>query len=143
MLRSGICLAETEDEKGAVYRFRYDVYVEELGRYGAAADHENRRLVEPEDATARIFYAAQDGEVVATSRLSWGGDAPFSERPIEHYQLAPFLEELAPETIAVGERGMVKPALRGSALFLERGQFSARFAAGSAPSPAAPGSRRS
>ena len=38
MLRSGIHLAESEDEKEAVYRFRYDVYVEEMGRYGAAAE---------------------------------------------------------------------------------------------------------
>ena len=127
MVRSGIHLAEHEDEKEAVYRFRYDVYVEEMGRYGTAADHANRRLVEPEDATARIFYAAEDGVVVATSRFSWGGDAPFSERLIEHYQLAPFLAEMAPERIAVGERGMVVPRLRGSAIFRELGNFSKSF----------------
>jgi hypothetical protein len=59
VIRQGIHLAETEAEKQAVYRFRYDVYVEEMGRYGGAADHVNRLLVEPEDATARIFYARQ------------------------------------------------------------------------------------
>jgi hypothetical protein len=80
LIRSGIHSAETEDEKRAIYRFRYDVYVEEMGRYASVADHENRLLVEPEDETGRIFYAAQDGEVVGTSRLSWGGDAPFSDR---------------------------------------------------------------
>jgi hypothetical protein len=127
MVRDGIHLAESEAEKEAVYRFRYDVYVEEMGRYGAAADHANRRLVEPEDATARIFYAAEDGRVVATSRFTWGGDAPFSERLVEHYQLAPFLAEMAPERIAVGERGMVVPELRGSPLFAELGRFSQAF----------------
>jgi Cyclic nucleotide-binding domain len=128
MVRPGIHQAESEAEKQAVYRFRYDVYVEEMGRYGAAADHASRRLVEPEDATARIFYAAErDGTVVATSRFSWGGDAPFSERLIEHYQLAPFLAEMAPERIAVGERGMVVPRLRGSELFRQLGQFSRHF----------------
>ena len=114
MIRSGMHLAETEEEKEAVYRFRYDIYVEEMGRSSAAADHENRRLVESEDETARIWYAAQDGEVVATHRFSWGGDAPFTERLIEGYQLAPFLKELPPETMVVGERGMVVPRLRGS-----------------------------
>ncbi len=127
MIRAGIHLAESEDEKEAVYRFRYDVYVEEMGRYGAAADHANRRLVEPEDATARIFYAAEDGAVVATSRFSWGGDAPFSQRLIEHYQLAPFLAEMVQGRIAVGERGMVVPRLRGSEIFRELGRFSGRF----------------
>jgi hypothetical protein len=127
MIRPGTHLAESEQEKLAVYRFRYDVYVEEMGRYGGAADHERRLLVEPEDATARIFYAAQEGEVVATSRFSWGGDAPFTERLIDHYQLAPFLAELPPETMAVGERGMVVPRLRGSEIFRELGRFSQRF----------------
>ncbi len=127
MLRDGMHLATTEEEKEAVYRFRYGVYVEEMGRYAEAADHENRRFCEPEDDTARIWYAAQDGEVVATHRLSWGGDAPFSERLIEHYQLAPFLAELLPETMAVGERGMASPRLRGSALYQKLGQYSASF----------------
>ena len=120
-------LAETGKEKEAIYRFRYDVYVEEMGRYGGAADHEGRRLVEPEDETARIWYATQDGEVVATHRFSWGGDAPFSERLREHYQLAPFLEELPPETLVVGERGMVVPRLRGSDVFRELGRFASGF----------------
>ena len=124
MLRAGIQLAESDAEKEAVYRLRYDVYVQEMGRYGASADHANRRLTEPEDETGRIYYAAKDGRVVATQRLSWGGDAPFSSRLIEQYQLAPFLAEMAPERIAVGERAMVIPALRGSALFRELQQAS-------------------
>jgi CRP-like cAMP-binding protein len=98
-----------------------------MGRSGKAADHENRVLIEPEDETARIFYAAEDGEVVATSRFSWGGDAAFSERLVEGYQLAPFLAELPPETMAVGERGMVVTRLRGSPIFQELGRFSSRF----------------
>ena len=48
-MEPGIHLAETEEEKEAVFRFRYDVYVEEMGRYGAVADHEHRLLFEPED----------------------------------------------------------------------------------------------
>ncbi len=42
-------LAESAEEKEAVYRFRYSVYVEEMGRYQQSADHAGRRLVEPED----------------------------------------------------------------------------------------------
>jgi len=127
MIRSGIRMAQTDEEKLAVYRFRYDIYVEEMGRYRAVADHVRRLLVEPEDETARIFFAAQDGEVVATSRLSWGGDGPFSARQIEHYQLEPFLAELPPEAMAVGERGMVAARLRGGPLFSDLRQVSRRF----------------
>jgi hypothetical protein len=127
MVRSGVHLAETEEEKNAVYRLRYDIYVRELGWFGDEADHDGKIFVEPEDDTARIFYAAVDDEVVATSRFNWGGDAPFSQRLIDEYDLEPFLAELPPDTMAVGERGMVKPELRGSPIFSELGQFSAQF----------------
>ena len=33
MVRSGIHKAEKQDGRRAVYRFRYDLYVEEMGRY--------------------------------------------------------------------------------------------------------------
>lgn len=128
MIRPGTHQAESDEEKEAVYRFRYEVYVAEMGRYGEAADHERQRLEEEEDETARIFYAADDdGRVVATSRMSWGGDAPFTHRLIEHYMLEPFLAELPPEAMAVGERGMVRPELRGSPLFFELGEYSGQF----------------
>jgi predicted GNAT family N-acyltransferase len=127
MIRRGIHRAESDEEKLAVYRFRYDVYVEEMGRYGDAADHERRVLTEPEDETAHIFYAAPEGNVVATARMSWGGDGPFSARQIESYQLQPFLAEVALEAIAVGERGMVAPELRGSDTFRQLNRETRRF----------------
>ena len=112
-------LAETDEQKEAVYRFRYTVYVEEMGRYQGSADHTGRRLVEPDDDQSWIFYArADDGEVVGTARLSWGGNG-FTERQIEEYRLDPFLAELPPEHIALGERVMVKPELRGTGLVEE------------------------
>ncbi|MET0627195.1 MAG: cyclic nucleotide-binding domain-containing protein [Acidimicrobiia bacterium] len=112
-------LAETDEQKEAVYRFRYTVYVEEMGRYQGSADHVGRRLVEPDDEQSWIFYArADDGEVVGTARLSWGGTG-FTERQIEEYRLDPFLAELPPEHIALGERAMVKPDLRGTGLIEE------------------------
>src|SRR5262249_25355870 len=127
MIRRGFHGAESEEEKLAVYRLRYDIYVEEMGRYRGAADHERRLLVEPEDQTARIFYAAPEGEVLATSRLSWGGDAPFSARQVDQYELAPFLAEVPPEAMVVGERLMVVRRLRGSLIYEQLMATSRRF----------------
>jgi hypothetical protein len=126
MIGKGFHIAETEEEKLAVYRLRYEVYVEEMGRYRGIADHERRLLIEPEDETALIFYAAPEGEVVATHRFSWGGDG-FSKRQIESYQLEPFLAELPPEVMVVGERGMVKPALRGTPVYQQLSQVGNGF----------------
>jgi hypothetical protein len=108
-------LAETSDQREAVYRFRYSVYVEEMGRYQDTADHANRRLVEPEDDHSLIFFAADADTVVATVRLSRGADG-FSERQIRQYSLQPFLEELPVDVMAVGERAMIDPRLRGTGL---------------------------
>jgi hypothetical protein len=108
-------LAETPDEREAVFRFRYSVYVEEMGRYQDTADHANRRLVEPEDDHSLIFFATDGSDVVATCRLTWGGDG-FSERQIRQYSLQPFLDELPHTVMAVGERAMVEPQHRGSGL---------------------------
>jgi hypothetical protein len=114
-----IGIAETEEEKRAVYRLRYDVYVEEMGRYQTVADHTQRMLYEEVDKQSRISYAAIDGEVVATARLTWGGDAPFPQRMIDQYSLAPFLAELPVSAMAVGERAMVRPHLRGTDLLFK------------------------
>ena len=111
--------ADTDEDKEAVYRFRYSVYVEEMGRYQDTADHEGKRLVEPEDERSFIFYARdEDGDVVGTARLSWGGSG-FTQRQIEEYGLAPFLAELPPAHVALGERVMVRPDLRGTGLVEE------------------------
>ena len=108
-------LAETDEQKEAVYRFRYSVYVEEMGRYQDRADHAGRRLVEPEDEASWIFYAREDGDVVGTARLSWGGDG-FSERQIDEYSLAPFLAELPPGTSRWGSGSWSSRACGGTGL---------------------------
>ena len=58
-----IALAETKEEKRAVYRFRYRIYVEEMGKYRSVANHALRLFSEPCDAHSRIFYATENGEV--------------------------------------------------------------------------------
>ncbi len=72
--------ATTGAEREAVYRFRFDVYVEELGRYGAIADHANRLLADPEDDRSWIVYATAADDVIGSLRLTWGGDG-FSAAP--------------------------------------------------------------
>ena len=110
--------AVTADEVEAVQRLRYEVYVEELGRYQDVADDLNGRLAEPEDDNSWLFYCRDGDQVVAATRMTWGGDG-FSDRQVEQYQLAPFLEEIGPELMAVGERNSVLPDYRGTGVFEE------------------------
>ena len=110
--------AQTEQDREELFRFRYDVYVQEMGRYRRTADHEGRRLVEPEDDHSILYGAREDGQVVGTSRLTLGADG-FSARQIDQYSLSPFLSEVPPRLMAVGERLMVAPHLRGGAVALQ------------------------
>jgi len=117
--------AESERDREDLFRFRYSVYVEELGRYRRSADHQGQRLVEPEDAHSVLYGAREDGRVVATARLTFGGDG-FSARQIEQYSLSPFIAEVPAELIAVGERLMVAPHLRGSTVSTDLRDFERR-----------------
>lgn len=105
--------AETAADKDAVYQFRYSVYVEEMGRYKDVADHERRLLIEPEDRHSIVYGASDDTGVVGTLRCTFGGDG-FSARQISQYSLEPFLAEMPAELMAIGERLMVAPHLRGA-----------------------------
>ena len=105
----------TAEEAREVQHLRYRVYVEEMGRYRGHADHEQQLLAEPEDEHSWLFYARDGDEVVGAGRMTWGGDG-FSDRQIDQYRLAPFLDELPVELLAVGERTMVLARYRGSDL---------------------------
>src|SRR5437660_11509145 len=113
--------ADTEYERAEVARFFYSVYVEEMGRFRDVADHERRELRDPEDAYSWLFVARDAGRIVGTCRLTWGGDG-LSERQIRYYCLEPFLAELPPERLIVGERAMVAPEYRGARLYHDLGQ---------------------
>lgn len=108
--------ALTPEERDAVYRFRYRIYVEEMDRYRSIADHENKRLSEPDDESGHIFHALSGGKVVGTMRLTWGGDGSINDRHIEQYDLKPFLATVPADKIVIGERFMIEPSYRGSNL---------------------------
>src|SRR5262245_39940848 len=70
----GINVAQTDAERTAIYEFRYQVYIEEMGKPYSHADHERKRLSDPLDENATLLYSERDGRIVATVRISWGED---------------------------------------------------------------------
>jgi hypothetical protein len=102
--------AHTEAEKQAIYRLRYQVYVEELGCAAQFADRGRRLLVEPIDAHAHQFYATVDGELVGAVR----GIAR-REGPLEHEQLYGLeqFRPLYPDAVSMTTKLVVAPGKRG------------------------------
>jgi hypothetical protein len=113
-LLDGVHLATGEDERAAIYRQRYEIYVEEMDRYSAIADHQNRWLVEELDEVSRLFYAVRDGGLVGSIRLTLGADGGLTPGLVEKYSLGPFLDEVPVDDLIVGERFMVNAAFRGT-----------------------------
>lgn len=110
----GVYPATTEREREAIYRQRYEIYVQAMNRYGSIADHDNRWLAEDIDDVSRLFYAVRDGALVGSIRLTLGLDGGLSDALVDKYSLGPFLEEIPADRIIVGERFMVDPAHRGT-----------------------------
>lgn len=81
--------ARTAEARQALYAFRYEVYVEEMGRRQLHADHARRLLAEPEDASARLLVARTEaGAVVGTARVHLAAAIPDSLQTM--YQLHRF-----------------------------------------------------
>jgi GNAT superfamily N-acetyltransferase len=118
--------AITAEEIEAAQRLRHAVYVEELGRYRDAAGEADGRFAEPEDDTSWLFHVRDGDDVIATTRVTWGGHG-FSDRQIDQYELAPFLDELPVDAMAVAERLAVLPAYRGAGLLEQMIEHSRPF----------------
>lgn len=69
-----IRLASTEEDRLAVYRFRYEIYVEEMHRKQLYANHERRIVEDPIDwPSSRLFVATdtKTNAVIGTVRTNY------------------------------------------------------------------------
>lgn len=110
-----VTLARDTAEREAVYRFRYDVYVREMGKVRmAGADHANGRLSDADDAHARLYVAtAADGAMLGTLRVATGDHGvPETFRALPGFER---FGEFRPEATSFTSRLMVAPGARGSA----------------------------
>lgn len=73
-MSSFIRQAETEEELQRIYRFRYGIYIEEMGKPIFQADHAQRQLRDELDDRATQLYVERAGEVVGTVRIIWGSN---------------------------------------------------------------------
>lgn len=116
-LDASLRVAQTEEERVRVFRFRYDVYVKELGRGVNLADHERGELRDEMDATARILYAEQDDRITGTVRWNRLSETTPPSAWREWYQLDRF-QFLPAFMLSVTSKLMVVPEQRGSRLGL-------------------------
>jgi CRP-like cAMP-binding protein/predicted GNAT family N-acyltransferase len=108
--------AETEADHEAIYRLRYDVYVEEMGYAFPGVDHGGRRLAEPLARPTRLLMAEEEGALVGTLQFNWGSECPFTDDERRIYRLSDFIAMVGDESTMIASRFMTRPNHRDSDL---------------------------
>jgi hypothetical protein len=72
-------LARSKEELLQLFRFRYAIYVEEMGRKPRHADHSSQTIEEPLDSTGYNMIALEDGQIVGALRANIGTETDFGE----------------------------------------------------------------
>ncbi len=105
--------AETAAEREAIYRFRYQIYIEEL-KYNYEADHERKWLKQAEDEQpwTTLLYTGTPDDISSTVRVqAWKpGEVPPAVFALTSMERFPGIERLGVSHIG---RMMIRRSLRG------------------------------
>lgn len=107
--------AETAEERQRIFRFRYEVYVDEMGKKPSVTNHEARTIQDELDDGAILLYAEADGELVGTVRLNVMRQKPFPETWQRLYHIPAFAADYG-DQMSMTSRMMVAKQWRGSAV---------------------------
>ncbi len=120
--------ARSPEQLDRVYRLRYQIYVEEMGRRQQYADHGQGIVCEPLDITGHVLSASvvHSDEVVATVRFNVGVDEHFGVYT-ELYRLSMFAPYF-PSQVSITTKLMIAAPYRRDRLAVDLACFSYRRA---------------
>jgi predicted GNAT family N-acyltransferase len=112
-----VTVATTKEEREAIYRFRYSIYVDELRRKVGGVDAEGKRIADLVDelpTTVHLYVGTPDNILGAIRLQAWAAGA------VPSAYFAEYSMEIIPgiETLATAELGrlMVRASARGRAV---------------------------
>jgi hypothetical protein len=107
----------TESEARDVFRFRYEIYIDELGRTQTYADHAARIIEEPLDACGNLFCAYDGARLVGTVRSNYSARSPLEDYAdyVSLYQMQR-CGTAHPHSTSVTTKLVIAPGYRGSTL---------------------------
>lgn len=109
-----VIIATTESERQAIYRFRYQVYVEEMQKQPKAANHQARTLTDELDATATLLYMVQGDQIMATLRRNRLDRCQLPDPLEQIFALEQFSAAFPRSTLSLSSRFVVAPDWRNS-----------------------------
>ena len=107
---------ETEADREAIYRLRYEIYVEEMGYAFPGVDHKARRLADPLARPTRMLMAEEAGKLVGTLAFDWGAECAFTDEERGIYRFSDFVAVVGDENIMIASRFMTSPTHRDTDL---------------------------
>jgi pyrroloquinoline quinone (PQQ) biosynthesis protein C len=117
--------ATSHADRERIYRFRYQVYVEEMRRLQKYADHTARRIEEPFDLTGHLLIAESGPDVVGTLRTNRASLTSFGYY-IDLFQLHS-LGAAWPNHVTLTTKLMVAPSHRCGRLAIRLAREMYRF----------------
>lgn len=103
----------TEDERAALYRFRYDVYVDEYGMT-TEADHDRRWLRDNYDDEAVSYALFDEAGIVGSLRCIYLADLSDPEPLIGKFGMEPAIDRFGLGSTVTTSRFILAPHLRHS-----------------------------
>lgn len=119
--------AESGRDFDRLFRFRYQVYVEEMNRPQQYADHRRKRIAEPLDEGSTQFIATKGDEIVGCLRWTSGAVRDFDE--YADYYAMDVAGPYFPQRCSISTKFMVAPAYRRSSIATSLSIASYRFGA--------------
>lgn len=112
-----INIARNAAEKELIYRFRYLIYIEEMGKLHMKADHINRLLCDETDLYTTLYYVLINNSIAATLRSQNGIDGPFGSTENIFFDIDQFEGIFDHRSISVNDRLIVDKPYRRSMLY--------------------------
>ena len=112
---SDIKVASSDEDRERIFRFRYDVYVTEMGKNPAEADHQKKIIRDELDDDAHLLYAEDEGHIIGTVRLNYRTEKKFPAVWEQIYAIEKFAPSFG-EHISMTSRMMVAKDYRGSSV---------------------------
>jgi len=112
---SDIKVASSDEDRERIFRFRYDVYVTEMGKSPAEADHQKKIIRDELDEDAHLLYAEDEGHIIGTVRLNYRTKKKFPDVWEQIYAIEKFAPSFG-DHISMTSRMMVAKDYRGSSV---------------------------
>ena len=109
-----VIVAETQAERQEIYRFRYQVYVEEMQKRPSCANHQTKTITDELDKTATLLYVMQNEQIIATLRRNRLDNSVLSESLEQNLAIPQFAAAFSRSALSLSSRLMVAPAWRNS-----------------------------